>query len=126
MMSEAPATGAVKKGHPMPTIVLTGGGSAGHVTPNLALVPELKKRGYDIHYIGSFDGIEKTLAENAGLDYTGISTGKLRRYFSLKNLTDPGRVLKGANQAARALKKLKPGAFSHLPFLAFSAPALTA
>ena len=81
----------------MPTIVLTGGGSAGHVTPNLALVPELKRRGYDIHYIGSYDGIEKSLAENAGLPYTGISTGKLRRYFSLKNLTDPGRVLKPAH-----------------------------
>ena len=94
----------------MPTIVLTGGGSAGHVTPNLALVPELKKRGYDIHYIGSYDGIEKSLAENAGLPYTGISTGKLRRYFSLKNLTDPGRVLKGCNQAARALRKIKPAA----------------
>lgn len=94
----------------MPTIVLTGGGSAGHVTPNLALVPELKRRGYDIHYIGSYDGIEKSLAENAGLPYTGISTGKLRRYFSLKNLTDPGRVLKGCNQAARALRKIKPAA----------------
>ena len=94
----------------MPTIVLTGGGSAGHVTPNLALVPELQKRGYEIHYIGSYEGIEKTLAENAGLPYTGIATGKLRRYFSLKNLTDPARVLKGANQAARALKKIKPAA----------------
>ncbi len=94
----------------MPTIVLTGGGSAGHVTPNLALVPEFKRRGYDIHYIGSYEGIEKTLAEQAGLPYTGIATGKLRRYFSLKNLTDPGRVLKGCNEAARALKKIKPAA----------------
>ena len=110
-MTAAPVTGAPQKGQKsMPVIVLTGGGSAGHVTPNLALVPELKKRGYDIHYIGSYDGIEKTLAEQAGLPYTGIATGKLRRYFSLKNLTDPARVLKGANQAARALKKIKPAA----------------
>ena len=94
----------------MPTIVLTGGGSAGHVTPNLALVPELQRRGYDLHYIGSYDGIEKTLAENAGLPYTGIATGKLRRYFSLKNLTDPGRVLKGVGEAKRTLKKIKPAA----------------
>ena len=42
-------------------IVLTGGGTAGHVTPNLALIPELKKAGYDITYIGSYDGIEKKL-----------------------------------------------------------------
>ena len=94
----------------MPTIILTGGGSAGHVTPNLALVPELIKRGYEVHYIGSYDGIEKTLAEKAGLPYTGISTGKLRRYFSLKNLTDPGRVLKGVGEAKRVLKKLDPAA----------------
>jgi len=92
----------------MPTIILTGGGSAGHVTPNLALVPELKKRGYDIHYIGSYEGIEKTLAEGAGLPYTGISTGKLRRYFSLQNLTDPGRVIKGVGEARQALKKIAP------------------
>ncbi len=94
----------------MPTIVLTGGGSAGHVTPNLALVPELARRGYEVHYIGSYDGIEKTLAAKAGIPYTGISTGKLRRYFSLKNLTDPARVLKGTGQAARVLKELSPAA----------------
>ena len=94
----------------MPTVVLTGGGSAGHVTPNLALVPELKKRGYDVHYIGSYEGIEKNLAEGAGLSYTGISTGKLRRYFSLKNLTDPARVLKGIGEARGVLRKIRPAA----------------
>lgn len=92
----------------MKKIILTGGGTAGHVTPNLALVPELKKRGYEILYIGSENGIEKELAEKAGLAYRGISGGKLRRYFSLKNFTDPFRVLKGYAQADRIIKAFKP------------------
>ena len=60
-------------------IILTGGGTAGHVTPNLALVPELKKKGYEIEYIGSIDGMEKNIIENEGIKYYGISSGKLRR-----------------------------------------------
>ena len=44
----------------MKKIVLTGGGTAGHVTPNLALLPHLREKGYEAHYIGSYDGIEKT------------------------------------------------------------------
>ena len=73
----------------MKKIILTGGGTAGHVTPNLALLPELKSRGYEISYIGSYDGIERTLIEGANISYTGISSGKLRRYFDIKNFTDP-------------------------------------
>ena len=63
----------------MKKIVLTGGGTAGHVTPNMALIPRLKELGYEIHYIGSYDGIEKTLIEDLGVPYTGIATGKFRR-----------------------------------------------
>ena len=70
-------------------IVLTGGGTAGHVTPNIALIPELKKAGYEISYIGSKDGIEKRLIEDYDIPYYGVSTGKFRRYFDLKNFTDP-------------------------------------
>ena len=69
----------------MKQIILTGGGTAGHVTPNLALLPELRARGYAIEYIGSKTGIEKDLISQAGIPYHGISSGKLRRYFSLKN-----------------------------------------
>lgn len=65
-------------------IILTGGGTAGHVTPNLALLPSLKEAGYEIRYIGSYQGIERKLIENAGIPYDGISSGKLRRYFDLK------------------------------------------
>ncbi len=92
----------------MKKIVLTGGGTAGHVTPNLALVPRLKSLGYEIYYIGSLNGIEKDLAEKAGIPYFGISSGKLRRYFDWKNFTDPFRVQKGFHQAIKLLKQLKP------------------
>lgn len=92
----------------MKRIVLTGGGTAGHVTPNIALIPTLQKEGYDIHYIGSYDGIEKKLIEEIGIPYYGISSGKLRRYFDLKNFSDPFKVLKGYGEAKKILKKLKP------------------
>lgn len=92
----------------MRRIILTGGGTAGHVTPNIALVPKLQEQGFDIQYVGSYDGIEKKLIEELGIPYYGISSGKLRRYFDLKNFTDPFRVLKGYFQAYSLLKKLKP------------------
>ena len=92
----------------MKKIILTGGGTAGHVTPNIALIPELTKRGYEIHYIGSKEGIEKELISNFDIPYYGISSGKLRRYFDLKNFTDPFRVLKGFAEAEKIIKKIKP------------------
>ena len=72
----------------MKKIVLTGGGSAGHVTPNIALFPSLENAGYEITYMGSYDGIEKKLIGDFDIPYVGISTGKFRRYLDLKNLTD--------------------------------------
>ena len=92
----------------MKKIILTGGGTAGHVTPNLALLPLLKEHGYEVRYIGSYTGIEKTLVEQAGIPYDGISSGKLRRYFDWKNFTDPFRVLKGYGEARKLLKKYQP------------------
>ena len=92
----------------MKRIVLTGGGTAGHVTPNIALIPKLKELGYELHYIGSYEGIEKELLKPFNIPYHGISSGKLRRYFSLQNFTDPFRVLKGFVEARRIIKKLKP------------------
>ncbi len=92
----------------MKRIILTGGGTAGHVTPNIALLPRLRELQYDIHYIGSYNGIEKELIEKQQIPYHGISSGKLRRYFSLKNFTDPFRVLKGFSEANRLIKTLKP------------------
>lgn len=92
----------------MKRIILTGGGTAGHVTPNIALLPRLKELQYDIHYIGSYNGIEKDLIEPFHIPYHGISSGKLRRYFSIKNFTDPFRVLKGFREANKLMKTLKP------------------
>lgn len=92
----------------MKRIILTGGGTAGHVTPNIALLPKLKELGYDIQYIGSYSGIEKELIEPFGIPYHGISSGKLRRYFSVENFTDPFRVLKGFREAKKLIKELKP------------------
>ena len=70
----------------MKRIILTGGGTAGHVTPNIALLPRLRELQYDIHYICSYNGMEKQLVEQQGIPYHGISSGKLRRYFSLRTL----------------------------------------
>lgn len=88
----------------MKKIVMTGGGTAGHVTPNIALMPALKEAGYDIEYIGSVNGMEKGLIEARKIPYHGISSGKLRRYFDWKNFTDPFRVLKGYGQAVSLMK----------------------
>lgn len=92
----------------MKRIVLTGGGTAGHVTPNIALLPALRQAGYDIAYMGSYDGIEKKLIADFDIPYTGISTGKLRRYLDVKNLTDPFRVIKGFSEARKYLKEYRP------------------
>ncbi|MCL2235274.1 MAG: undecaprenyldiphospho-muramoylpentapeptide beta-N-acetylglucosaminyltransferase [Defluviitaleaceae bacterium] len=89
-------------------IVLTGGGTAGHVVGNLALMPGLQESGFEVSYIGGKDGMEKGLVEAEKVPYYGISSGKLRRYLSLKNLTDAARVLKGVADARKALKKIKP------------------
>ena len=92
----------------MPKIILTGGGTAGHVTPNIALLPRLKEEGFEILYVGSYDGIERKLIQKEGIPYRGISSGKLRRYFDLKNFTDPFRVLKGFAEAASIIKEFQP------------------
>lgn len=92
----------------MKKIVLTGGGTAGHVTPNIALLPSLKKLSYEVEYIGSYHGIERDLIESLGIPYHGISSGKLRRYLDVKNLSDPFKVIKGLGQSFRILGRLKP------------------
>jgi len=105
-------------------IILTGGGTAGHVAPNLALIPSLKEAGFDIYYIGSHTGIERELVEAEGIPYFGISSGKLRRYRSIKNVTDILRVGKGLLDAIRVIRKIKPdivfskGGFVVVPVIA--------
>ncbi|MBP7175668.1 MAG: undecaprenyldiphospho-muramoylpentapeptide beta-N-acetylglucosaminyltransferase [Thermoclostridium sp.] len=92
----------------MKTIVLTGGGTSGHVTPNIALMPGLKALGYAIHYIGSKNGIEKQLIEKEGIPYHAIPAGKMRRYLDLKNITDIFRIMGGFSRALSVLGKIKP------------------
>jgi UDP-N-acetylglucosamine--N-acetylmuramyl-(pentapeptide) pyrophosphoryl-undecaprenol N-acetylglucosamine transferase len=87
---------------------MTGGGTAGHVTPNLALIPKLKEEGFEIKYIGSDDGIEKEIITKNNIPFFGISCGKLRRYFDVKNFTDPFKIIKGIAQALIVLSKEKP------------------
>lgn len=87
-------------------IVLTGGGSAGHVTPNLALIPGLQAHGIEVHYIGTQDGIEHTLVH--GVPYHVIEAGKMRRYASAKNITDIFKIIKGYGQAKKILRSLQP------------------
>jgi len=108
----------------MRKIILTGGGSAGHVAPNLALVPSLKAAGFEVYYIGSHNGIEHELVEAAGIPYFSISSGKLRRYKSIKNVTDIFRISKGLLDAIRVIRKIKPdiifskGGFVVVPVIA--------
>ena len=93
----------------MKRIVLTGGGTAGHVTPNLAIIAALQREDWDIHYIGTANGIERELIEKVpGVTYHAVQSGKLRRYFDWKNFSDPFRVVAGAAQSARLIGKLKP------------------
>ncbi len=107
-------------------ILFTGGGTAGHVIVNLALIPMFQKEGWEVDYIGSYDGIERKLIEPLeGVTYYSISTGKLRRYFSKENFKDPFKVLKGTVQALSILRKRKPQVvFSKGGFV--SVPVVTA
>lgn len=87
---------------------MTGGGTAGHVTPNLALIPELQKEGFEVKYIGSKDGIEKEIINNNRIPYFEISSGKIRRYFDMKNFSDPFKVIRGVFEARKVLNSEKP------------------
>lgn len=106
----------------MAKIVFTGGGTAGHVTPNIALMNRIRELhpNTEFHYIGSCDGIEKEIiSKYPDVTFHTIRTGKFRRYFSLKNFTDPFRVIAGCGDAKRLMKLLKPDAlFSKGGFVA--------
>lgn len=93
----------------MKKIVLTGGGTAGHVTPNLAIIPELKQKNLEIHYIGQSDGIENKLVKDDVDHYHQIPAGKLRRYFDFKNFSDVFKIFAGLLKAIYILQKIRPG-----------------
>ena len=90
-------------------IVLTGGGTLGHVTPHLALIPQLQAEGWEIHYVGTAEGMEADKIRSVpGITYHAVKSGKLRRYFSWQNFVDPFRVIAGAFQSAHVIGKIKP------------------
>ncbi|MDD9952287.1 MAG: UDP-N-acetylglucosamine--N-acetylmuramyl-(pentapeptide) pyrophosphoryl-undecaprenol N-acetylglucosamine transferase [Zetaproteobacteria bacterium] len=93
---------------PLAKVVLTGGGTAGHVMPHIALLEEMRARDWDLHYIGSRSGIERQLMHDVGVKYTPIQTGKLRRYWSFENLLDLFRVVVGVCQSLLTLMFLRP------------------
>lgn len=92
----------------MRKIVFTGGGSAGHVTPNIAIITKLQALGWEIQYIGSQQGIEREIVEKEHIPFHPIASGKLRRYFDLKNIKDPINVIRGVVQAYKLLRRIKP------------------
>ena len=93
----------------MKRIVMTGGGTGGHVTPNLALIPRLQADGWEIHYIGGANSVEQELVSGIeGVKYYSVAVGKLRRYLDIKNFSDPFRVIKGIAQATAIIRKIKP------------------
>ena len=104
----------------MPSIVFTGGGTAGHVAPNIALIQEFRHKGWDIAYVGSAEGIENQMIKPLGIPFYSVKSGKLRRYLSVKNLLDPFKIVLGIFQAFVLLAKLKPDVvFSKGGFVAF-------
>lgn len=92
----------------MATIILTGGGTAGHVTPHLAILPYLKNNFDKIYYIGSESGIEKDIIKNANIPYYSVPCTKFNRSFNLNNLKIPFKLMSGVIKAGKILDKLKP------------------
>jgi UDP-N-acetylglucosamine--N-acetylmuramyl-(pentapeptide) pyrophosphoryl-undecaprenol N-acetylglucosamine transferase len=92
----------------MKRILLTGGGTAGHVTPHIALLPKLQTLGVEVHYIGRYSGIERDLIEPLGIPYHPIAAGKLRRYLDWQNVTDIVRIFEGLWAALRLIRSLRP------------------
>jgi len=89
-------------------IAMTGGGTSGHITPNIALFPMLKEQGFEIIYLGTRKGLEFELIKHQGVPFFEIEAGKLRRYFDIENIKDISKICKGFIQAYRILKREKP------------------
>ncbi|MFT7220887.1 MAG: UDP-N-acetylglucosamine--N-acetylmuramyl-(pentapeptide) pyrophosphoryl-undecaprenol N-acetylglucosamine transferase [Candidatus Azotimanducaceae bacterium] len=103
----------------MTHILLTGGGTAGHVTPNIALIESFRKLAWEVSYVGSVNGIEREMIGRIDVPYYAVSSGKLRRYFSLENLLDPFKILLGVLQSLILCLRLRPDAvFSKGGFVA--------
>lgn len=93
----------------MKTIVFTGGGTGGHIYPGLAIAESFTQK-YDckVIWLGNKEGMDKSIVEQAGLEFFGISSGKFRRAINFKNLTDIFKIIRGYFEAKKLLKKIKP------------------
>ncbi len=89
-------------------IAMTGGGTSGHVTPNIALFSDLRKSGFEIMYIGTKEGLEYNLIKEENIPFFSIQAGKLRRYIDVENIKDISKICKGFFQAYNILKREKP------------------
>ena len=92
----------------MKRIFFTGGGTAGHVTPNIALIERMLKQGWEVHYVGSSGGIEESMVSDLSIKFHAIATGKLRRYFSWQNFLDPLKIIYGLLQSLWLCVRLRP------------------
>lgn len=101
-------------------VLVTGGGSGGHVIPAIPVMERLLADGHRVSFVGTRSGYESGLLKGVAIDYFGISAGKLRRYFSLDNVRDAGRVVLGVIEALRLVRRLRPDViFSKGGFVAF-------
>ena len=106
---------------PLSRVVVTGGGSAGHVVPAVPVMQALLAQGCEVHFVGGKAGPERDLVAALPLRYHAVSTGKLRRYLSLENLLDCFRIPAGILQAWWLLRRLRPqvvfskGGFASFP-----------
>lgn len=101
-------------------VLVTGGGSGGHVIPTIPVMERLLAQGHRVSFVGTRTGYEQGLLKSVPVDYYGISAGKLRRYFSWANVRDAGRVLMGLIEATRLVRRLRPDViFSKGGFVAF-------
>ena len=107
---------------PLSRVVVTGGGTAGHVLPAIPVIERLLAEGCEVHFVGGSSGLEQGLLRGLAVYYHAVASGKLRRYFSWQNLLDAGRVPLGVMQAWRLLRRLRPQVvFSKGGFVAFPA-----
>ena len=89
-------------------VLFTGGGTAGHILPNVPLIERLAAEGHSVHYAGSGVAMERDLLAALPLTYHVLPTGKLRRYFSLQNVRDAWRVLQGIFAGVQLVRRLRP------------------
>ncbi|MDR2184519.1 MAG: undecaprenyldiphospho-muramoylpentapeptide beta-N-acetylglucosaminyltransferase [Treponema sp.] len=90
-------------------IAFTGGGTGGHIYPGLAVAFYVQKLfPCRIFWIGSVRGMDRSIVEEAGLEFFGVPSGKLRRYFSFQNLSDIVRIGAGFFAARKILGKERP------------------